>query len=178
MSNIVIASQNPVKIQAVRQGFERMFPQPTPPVVHTLSVPSGVADQPMSDEETLAGALNRARAARQRLPEADYWFGLEGGIQVQDGQLLAFAWVVALDRCQEGRARTGAFLLPPAVASLVRQGVELGQADDIVFNTSNSKQSNGAVGLLTADVLDRASLYEPAVILALIPFRNPQLYLP
>ena len=30
---------------------------------------------------------------------------------------------------------------------------------------------------LTCDVIDRAGFYTPAVILALIPFKNPDLYL-
>ena len=41
---------------------------------------------------------------------------------------------------------------------------------------SNSKQDNGAVGLLTDSVIDRAQLYEQAMILALIPFKNEILY--
>jgi non-canonical (house-cleaning) NTP pyrophosphatase len=52
----------------------------------------------------------------------------------------------------------------------------LGEADDIVFGRSNSKQDNGAVGLLTDNVIDRAQLYEHAMILALIPFKNELLY--
>jgi non-canonical (house-cleaning) NTP pyrophosphatase len=58
----------------------------------------------------------------------------------------------------------------------VRQGMELGDADDAVFGRSNSKQANGAVGILTGNVIDRAELYEQAVVLALIPFKNPELY--
>jgi non-canonical (house-cleaning) NTP pyrophosphatase len=34
----------------------------------------------------------------------------------------------------------------------------------------------GAVGILTGDVLTRTTYYEPAIILALIPFKNPELY--
>ena len=45
-----------------------------------------------------------------------------------------------------------------------------------MFGRTNSKQQNGAVGLLTGDVIDRIALYEPAVVLALVPFRNPRLY--
>jgi non-canonical (house-cleaning) NTP pyrophosphatase len=75
-----------------------------------------------------------------------------------------------------GQARSGTFLLPPAVADLVRQGVELGEADDRVFGRQNSKQANGAIGLLTGDVIDRVALYEHAVILALVPFLRPDLY--
>ena len=84
--------------------------------------------------------------------------------------------VVVLDRAHMGRGRSGAFLLPPKVAELVRQGVELGEADDRVFGCSNSKQQNGAIGLLTDDAIDRVGLYVPAVIFAFIPFKNAGLY--
>jgi inosine/xanthosine triphosphatase len=176
---IVVASTNPVKIQAVRNGFARMFPEQNFETV-SVSVPSGVSDQPASDAETLQGALNRARNAAKIYPQADYWVGVEGGNDQDDaifpGEMYTFAWIVVQSHGRLGKGRTGAFYLPSAVADLVRQGVELGEADDIIFGRSNSKQQNGAVGLLTGDVIDRAALYEPAVIFALIPFKNPDLY--
>jgi non-canonical (house-cleaning) NTP pyrophosphatase len=58
----------------------------------------------------------------------------------------------------------------------IHRGRELGDADDIVFGKTNSKQENGAIGILTGDVVDRAQLYEHAVILALVRFKNPELY--
>ena len=88
----------------------------------------------------------------------------------------AFAWIVVRSQEMIGKGRTGTFFLPPAVVELIRQGKELGEADDIVFGRSNSKQDNGAVGLLTDNVIDRAQLYEHAMILALIPFKNETLY--
>ncbi|HRF97359.1 MAG TPA: DUF84 family protein, partial [Aggregatilineales bacterium] len=74
-----------------------------------------------------------------------------------------------------GHARTATFILPDEVAKHVKLGLELGDADDIVFGRSNSKQQNGSVGLLTNDRIDRAGYYSPAVVLALIPFINPSL---
>jgi non-canonical (house-cleaning) NTP pyrophosphatase len=59
---------------------------------------------------------------------------------------------------------------------LIKEGKELGEADDIVFQKENSKQKTGAVGLLTGNVLDRTSYYKEAIILALIPFKNKDLY--
>jgi len=170
-----VASQNPVKVQAVRGGFSRLFPG-TAFDLDRVSVPSGVRDQPASNHETLQGAHNRAWNARQRLPQADYWVGVEGGIEDDGEHMAAFAWIVALDARRTGKGRTGTFYLPPQVAALVRQGKELGEADDIVFGKTNSKQANGAIGILTGDVLDRAAFYEQAVILALLPFKNPELY--
>lgn len=174
MKTVVVASTNPVKLQAAREGFTRMFPDETF-AVEGVSAPSGVSDQPMSDSETLQGALNRARNVAQLVPAADYWIGIEGGIEDRDGDMQVFAWVVVLSPERSGKGKTGTFYLPREIAELVRQGKELGDADDIVFGRSNSKQKNGAIGILTGDVLDRASYYVHAVIMALVPFRNPHL---
>jgi len=180
MFKVIVASKNPVKLEAARQGFERMFSEKHFSI-QGISVPSGVADQPFSDSETRQGAVNRALNARLAQPEADYWVGIEGGVESQsDGSLLALAWISVVGRSngdwQIGRGRTTSFYLPPAVSELVHAGKELGEADDIVFGRSNSKQDNGAIGLLTHDVVDRTQAYSDAVVLALIPFKNPHLY--
>jgi len=181
VKTIVVASQNPVKLRAAQDGFARLFPS-QPFDFQSVAVPSGVQAQPFTSAETLQGALNRARAAREKIPSAAYWVGIEGGVaespegDLTTGELWAFAWVAVLDGERVGKGRTGAFMLPPPVARLVRQGKELGEADDIVFSQTNSKQSTGAVGLLTGDVIDRQSYYVQAIILALIPFKNSGLY--
>jgi non-canonical (house-cleaning) NTP pyrophosphatase len=68
---IIVASKNPVKIAAALAGFQRMFPDITY-TTHGISVPSGVPEQPLSDAETLQGALNRAKNAREAEPEGDF----------------------------------------------------------------------------------------------------------
>jgi inosine/xanthosine triphosphatase len=180
MKTIVIASQNPVKLQAVQDGFHRMFPEEEFQL-SPVNVSSGVSDQPSSDEETLRGALQRTQAAEQLIPTADYWVGVEGGVDEcpltnSMPDLFAFAWIVIRSKTTTGMGRTGAFRLPPEVTRLIREGYELGNADDIVFGRVNSKQENGAVGLLTDNLIDRKQLYEQAVILALIPIKNQNLY--
>jgi inosine/xanthosine triphosphatase len=172
---VVVASKNPVKIEAVRIGFARVFSEVEMNIL-AVSVPSGVSDQPMTDEETLKGAQNRVKAARDACPEADYWAGIEGGINLVGGGMTAFAWVVIQGRDHFGIARTGAFFLPDSIVELIHNGVELGVADDIIFKRSGSKTGNGAIGILTNDLIDRTELYSPAVIMALIPFMSPALY--
>jgi inosine/xanthosine triphosphatase len=171
---IIIASKNPVKQDATLRGFQLMFPE-TEWTMESANNLSGVSDQPKSDQEILEGATNRARSAGREYPEADYCVGIEGGIE-DTGSMAAFAWVVIKSSTQEGKARTGTFFLPDEVAKWIRAGKELGEADDLVFNKNNSKQENGAVGLLTNNVTDRTRFYEEAVVLALIPFNNPELY--
>jgi len=175
IKKVVVSSLNPVKVQAALEGLQRMFPQ-YQFELETASVPSGVADQPMTDEETLAGALNRVKNARTAKPGADFWIGIEGGVAAMGSELTAFAWVVIQSAGLLGKARSGTFFLPKAVTELVEQGIELGTADDMVFSRTNSKQAGGAIGILTDNVLDRKQLYAQAVVLALVPFKNEQLY--
>lgn len=175
MKKVIIASKNPVKIQAVRSGFDNMFPNQEFQFTG-LSVDSGVADQPMSNEETLRGAKNRTENASDSSQKADFYVGIEGGIEQVDGGMQAFAWVVVKSSGMYGKSRTGTFLLPKPVVDFIRQDKELCEADDIVFDRTNSKQKSGAVGILTGDVIDRTTYYTQAVILSLIPFQNEDLY--
>ena len=191
MLNVSVGSLNTAKLEAVRLAFARFFPGKAI-VVSGFAAASRVSDQPMSDEETRRGALNRCAATAAANPGADFAVGLEGGcaecttaLPVLPGTELlvseactsvtyleCFAWMAVCEPSsgRYGWARTGSFQLPESVASLVRSGVELGVADDRVFGRSNSKQGEGAVGLLTRGAVTRAEYYEQALLLALIPF--------
>lgn len=170
---IVVASRNPVKVEAVQEGFKSYFSDIE---VESILVDSGVSEQPGTDDETHTGALNRVKQARNQIYDAEYWVAIEGGIQADEKDVHAFAWVVIYSAGKYGEARSASFVLPRKVAHLVAGGMELGVANDMVFNQSNSKQKNGAVGLLTHNQIDRVELYRHAVVLALIPFVNQGLY--
>ncbi|MCL3782342.1 non-canonical purine NTP phosphatase [Prolixibacteraceae bacterium JC049] len=171
---IVVASKNPVKVKAVELATASIFQNNIE--VLGANAQSGVSDQPMSNDETFQGAQNRASEVKKKFPNADYWVGIEGGIDVEHGKMIAFAWIVVLDKTEKGTARTASFELPDTIAQLINQGIELGDADDRVFGQSNSKQQNGAVGLLTNDIITRTTLYQPAVVMAFIPFMNKNFY--
>ncbi len=175
MKKIIIASKNPAKIKAVENAFSKVFPNEKFEC-EGVSVASEVPDQPIGETETLLGAENRVKNAIKEY-KADYWVGLEGGVAHNNNQLEAFAWMVVRSKDMYGKGRTGSFFLPPKVAELVKGGMELGHADDVVFGQSNSKQKGGAVGLLTNNLLTRTTYYEQALILALIPFINKEHYL-
>jgi inosine/xanthosine triphosphatase len=174
---VIIASKNPVKIEATRNGFKKMFPE-IEFVFRGESVPSGVNDQPMTDEETFMGANSRVENVAKIVVDADYWVGIEGGLErLGEAEMGAFAWIVIKDKEGKiGKSKTGTFFLPKEVVSLIEQGKELGEADDIVFGQTNSKQKGGAVGNFTGNIITRTTFYSDAVVLALIPFKNPKLY--
>ena len=175
MKKVIIASQNPVKIDAVNIAFKKAFPEEEFEF-KGVSVSSNVSDQPMGDKEILLGAKNRTNNAMESFPDADYWVGMEGGVEEMEEGMGSFSWVVVKSKDKEGKAKGNIFFLPQKVIELIKKGKELGEADDIVFGDNNSKQKNGSVGILTNNIIDRTDYYYVALILALIPFRNRDLY--
>lgn len=176
MKSVIIASTNPVKIACVKEAFGEMFPDGQF-TFEGVNVSSCVSHQPIGSEETYTGAVSRVENSKEESPHADYWVGIEGGVEDHEKKMEAFAWIVIRSKSGfQSEAKTGTFMIPEKVADLIRDGKELGEADDIVFHESNSKQQMGAVGLLTGNVIDRTRYYREAVILALIPYKNPKHY--
>jgi inosine/xanthosine triphosphatase len=84
------------------------------------------------------------------------------------------AWAVVVAR--DGRTGTGGSLampLPAQVVQALREGVELGLAMDQLVSGTNTKHGAGAVGILTAGLIDRQRAYETLVTYALAPFLTP-----
>jgi inosine/xanthosine triphosphatase len=164
---VAVGSTNPVKIGAVRAVLERIAPHAT---VEGVAVESGVPDQPWGDDETIRGAIARARAAREAL-DADWGVGIEGGVIDADGTTVrTCAWAAIVGR--DGKPGVGGSLsleLPPQVGILVRGGMELGHAMDAVTGQHDVKRGVGAVGVLTAGLVTRQGAYETLVAYALVP---------
>ena len=169
VKTVIVASLNPAKINAVKSAFEATFPKQAFNF-SGVSVDSGVADQPMSNQETHTGAPNRVVNAKAECVDADYYVGLEAGIEGS----VTFAWMVVESQTQRGESRSASLMLPPVVIEKLQHANELGDVMDEVFGTENIKQKGGAISLLTHDLLTRSSVYHQALILALIPFANPE----
>jgi inosine/xanthosine triphosphatase len=170
---ITVGSTNPVKVAAARQITTRVWPEAE---IIPLAAVSGVRSMPMSSEETLLGAENRARDAMQK-SGADLGIGLEGGVNLETAGLMLMGWVVILDR--NGRKGVGGasrLPLPHAIARRVLGGEELGPVMDDVLNESNVKQKGGAVGALTKGLVLRQEAFAIAVAYALSPFVAPELH--
>ena len=75
----------------------------------------------------------------------------------------------------DGRGRVGYgggvhILLPPVVANLIKQHGEPSPAMDALTQEHNTKQKQGAVGILTQGLLNRQAAYEQLVAMAAGPF--------
>jgi len=172
---IVVGSQNPVKIKAVEAAFKAIWPDKKWEVLG-IEVLSGVSRQRMSDEESIKGARNRAKQAREKI-QADYGVGLEGGLQKIEDNYFDCGWAVVLDKeNNEGIGSTIRMIAPSRMIEMIKQGKELGEVDDILFNKSNSKQAEGHFGLMTNSAITRTNGYKDGVIAALSRFIHPDLF--
>lgn len=170
---IAVGSTNPVKVTAVRTTTVRVWPQAS---IVPVDVPSGVSDMPMHDEETIAGARNRATRARQQAG-AELGVGLEGGVHAGPNGLMLTGWVAVVDgngRCGLGGAAR--MPLPEAIAWRILSGEELGPVMDDLLDDHKTNQKGGAVGTLTGGLVLRAETFAVAVAYALSPFVAPELH--
>src|SRR5207247_8898944 len=132
------------------------------------TVAAGVPAQPTSDEETIRGALHRAREAR-RLADADLGIGIEGGVHRDWRGVWMCAWVAVVDRHgREGLSCGVRFQLPEWIASRALRGEELGAIVDAHLGHGNAHEEFGAIGWLARGLLDRrAALAEAAAAASL-----------
>ncbi|MGI2326307.1 DUF84 family protein [Planococcus sp. YIM B11945] len=158
-----IASNNPAKINAVSTVLTELnFDFDLQPV----DAASGVSAQPFSIEETRHGAVNRAQTAVKA--GFDVAIGLEGGVFEMENGLYLCNWGALATK--EGQLYTagGAQLpLPNEIAEQLKTGVELGPIMDAYTNEKGIRHHKGAVGILTAGLINRDEMFQHVVKLLL-----------
>lgn len=164
-----MGSSNPVKVGAVIESFKQYYPESE---VVSKKVSSGIAEQPLSEEETVRGATNRALSA---LEYGDFGVGIEGGVTEIGDVLFECAWCVVVDK--NGRKGIGGglyFELPKKIADKIKAGGELGPIMNELTGEDNVKEKSGAIGIFTKGKLDRKTAYVQLVTSALIKFVSPE----
>ncbi|WP_394205188.1 inosine/xanthosine triphosphatase [Shewanella waksmanii] len=178
---LIVGSLNPVKIAAAKQAISPFFPE-LDIQCQGMHAPSLVADQPMTNQATKLGAINRMEYCRQHGPQSekesfDLFVAMEGGVDKFEHGPVTFAYVViGYGNQQMSLGRSCELPLPLAIYRQLQQGQELGDVMDQVFNTHNIKQKGGAIGLLTNGQATRESIYTQALTLAMAPLLHPQQY--
>ncbi len=178
---ITVGSKNPVKIAAAHHAIAQLFPN-AEILSQGIHAPSGVADQPMTDEETKQGAINRAQFCQQQANLntqfiADLYMAMEGGVDCFEHGAATFAYMAIIYQDKLSLGRSAQLPLPNHVYQSLKAGQELGDVMDALFNTVNIKQKGGAISLFTAGKATRESVYTQAIILAMAPFINPEKFL-
>lgn len=167
----IVGSLNPVKVGAVNRTLSLCFPDVSWQV-EGMSVPSGVAEQPLTDAATREGAVNRVNAVKAKA-HADWYVAIEGGVDCFDDGPATFAYIAICHDEQWSVGRSAHLPLPASVYQALQQGAELGPLMDKLFDTDNIKQKGGAISLLTNNLATRQSVYELAMLLAMAKFLHP-----
>lgn len=131
----------------------------------------------MSDTEAITGATNRAQSALAATPDAAFGVGLEGGLNRVGAAWFDCGWIVVVDRQRhQGIASSARLHTPEKIMALIRSGMELGEANNLLFGQTNSKEEEGHFGLMTKGIYTRMDAYRDAVVSALSSFLHPELY--
>ena len=168
-----VGSTNPSKIRAVRRVFEDIFPFEIE--IKGISVDSNVSPQPL-DDETVKGAINRAKNALQ---DADYAVGIEAGLfwNEEIKEYFDKAFCAILDKYGNFTyGYSGGFTYPPRVIEMVKDGMEVGDAMEIISGIKDIKKKMGAIGYLSKGKIKREEFNAQAVLMAMIPRISHELY--
>jgi len=140
-----------------------------------VSVSSGVSDMPMSFDEIVNGAKNRAQAAIE-LVGADYGVGLEGGMNDFDLGTFLMGFVAIVDKHGAwGLSIGGGLYMPDKIIKMVRDsGRELGDVMDELRGLQNTKKHDGCVGYFTDNLINRKESFEKPTISALSRFKKKE----
>lgn len=150
---IIIGSKNPAKIAAVKNVFTENAE------IVSLNIPSGVSEQPFSDEETIEGAINRAKKALWE-GAGDIGIGLEGGVHETSQGLLVCNWGALVTNGMDPIIAGGArIILPEEIAKRLRCGEELGPVMEDYANMKNVRKHEGAVGVFTNGYINRVDMF-------------------
>jgi inosine/xanthosine triphosphatase len=151
---IIIGSKNPAKISAVKNAFQNEEAE-----FISIDVPSGVSEQPFSDEETIKGSINRAVEALKQ-GNGDFAIGLEGGVQETSLGMLICNWgALASNDIAPIIAGGARILLPEEIAHRLRAGEELGPVMDDYAKQKNVRKHEGAVGIFTNGLINRVDMF-------------------
>jgi inosine/xanthosine triphosphatase len=194
---IAVGSTRGPKLDAVRAAlkqFGHLLDSGVQFEVQGFDVESGVAHTPRSSAESMRGARQRAYAvvgkvAGQRKSN-QYYVGLEGGLEVMNGcdagkqpgftpsrRVFLESWAFVSDGWRGHFGRSGAIELPEVLAyEVLDNGVDLAAAIDKFAGMAGVRDSQGAWGVLSSDLITRRDAFRVALVAAFAPFYNANLF--
>lgn len=168
-----VGSGNPVKVRATENVLGLIYGDVE---IRGIEVESGVPDQPVGLEETVRGAVNRARRAFR---DCELSVGIESGLHRVPETITGFVdlqWCAIYDGEHITLGVSAGFEYPPMVVEEVLAGREVGDVMDELTGVDELGRKRGAVSFLSGGLLDRTGNTEQCVLMAMIPRMNPSLY--
>lgn len=171
---VAVGSKNPVKVNATKNVLKKIYKDVE---VISVNVDSEVPHQPFGIDETIRGAINRAKNAY-----SDYFdisVGIESGLMETPNSITGYIdlqWCAVFDGDMITLGVSAGFEYPPSVIEEVLKGKEVGDVMDKVTGIDKLGQKTGAVSFLSKGMLDRTENTEQCVLTAMIPRMNEDIY--
>lgn len=166
-----VGSENKAKVQAVAEILAE-YPHLAHAEVRGVKTHSGVSDQPKSLDETVEGAMNRARGAFQ---DCQYSVGIESGLihvpKTKSGYMdVCAAAIYDGKEFHLGLSSAWEFPDKEIIRSMIDEGLDMSQAINKAGLTKNPSigSEEGAIGILTKGRVDRKEYTKQALRMALI----------
>ena len=166
-----VGSANKAKVAAVSETLKD-YPHLAEALVEGIKTDSGVSDQPLTLDETITGARNRAQNA---FVDCEYSVGLESGLmavaQSKSGYLdVCVAVIYDGSEFHLGISSAWEFKDRNIIDSMVNEGLDMSQAILKAGITQNEQigSEEGAIGIVTKGRIDRKAYTKQALQMALI----------
>lgn len=185
---IAVGSIRRPKLNAVKEAAAAIAPllgEGTTLEVAGYQVESGVSHTPSSRQELMQGARQRVEGLYENLRErkvpADYFIGLEGGLDVTTengaGRVFLESWAYVSNGRIGHFGCSGSIEVPEALAEQVlSRGAELSVAIDQFAGAVGIRDGQGAWGVLSGNLISRQESFRLAVIAAFAPYYNAKMY--
>ena len=166
---IIVGSTNPTKINSVEHALKIIWPDRAVEIVG-MPTQSGVAEQSVSESETITGARNRARRIYEDA-DCDFAVGIEGGQYELDGQIYLSDWAVVISSDgREGIGGTPRYAIPKHINRHITQGRDHHRVLHEEYGLADVGKQHGYAGMITGNHITRTSSNRDAVVIAFAPF--------
>jgi len=171
---VAVGSTNKVKLDAVRNIFTQAFG-----LIEVVAVePEHSVENQPREERTIQGSIQRAKNALEKT-KADFGVGVEAGLFYNRllNKHLDIQYCAVVD--SSGKMTVGhgpGFEYPPEVVRAVLDGGTVGDKMSEITEIEEIGHKMGSIGYLSDGMIDRTSLTEIAVLMALIPRIRKEMY--
>jgi len=173
---IIIGTENKAKIQAIKEVFNLVW---TDLEIIGEKFSSDVSDQPLTEEEGIKGAINRAKNAKIKYAEADFYIGMEGYVDTNEYGMFLAGIVAIIDKNGNiGIGSSAKMQLPEFIQKKIEAGQELGPIIKELMNdtTGDIRHFDGTNGILSKGLYNRVDEFKDATKCALVKFLSPEFF--
>lgn len=172
MKEFVLSSNNEAKRKAALQAIFEIFGAGN--ILRSIVAPSGVRATPLSHEECVLGASNRVDFIRSAYPDADYYIGAEGGLNMVAGKWFIGGWVVVENKQKVRHLGSSAWVeMPDFLTKSIDADIPLSEVirpEHFPPDLYQRRETLGTNGLITQGVYSRVNEFNDALRVSLALF--------